>query len=322
MTRAVHVRAPCRLHFGLFGFGRTSGPQWGGVGVMVEPPTVVVTIEPAEQFAVSGSLAERAKTFAETAIRRWDLHALPKCHVHVDAPLAHSGLGIGTQLGLSVAAGLRRFMGLVELPAEELAESVGRGMRSAVGTHGFLHGGLIVDAGKESGQMLGTLSERVAVPADWRFVLVSTGDKRGLSGDRETDAFAQLPPVPGEVTQELWRLAEEEMLPAVRQADCAAFGEAVYHFGRFSGECFAQVQGGPFASDEIGRLVDALREHGVDGVGQSSWGPTVFAIVPNDVEAGALVDWLHREMKQPRDATTIARANNCGAVLGSGEQGS
>ena len=171
------------------------------------------------------------------------------------------------------------------MPAEALAASVGRGRRSAVGTHGFLHGGLIVDAGKESGQTLGTLSERVAVPDDWRFVLVTKGSQRGLSGETEADAFTRLPPVPGEVTQELWRLTDDEMLPAVKRADCAAFGEAVYHFGRFAGECFAAVQGGPFASDEIGRLVDAIRDHGVDGVGQSSWGPTVFAIVPNEAEA-------------------------------------
>ena len=50
MTRHVQVRAPCRLHFGIFGFGRSSGPQWGGVGVMVEPPAVNVTIEPAAEF--------------------------------------------------------------------------------------------------------------------------------------------------------------------------------------------------------------------------------------------------------------------------------
>ena len=50
MTRTVHVRAPCRLHFGMFGFGRPSGPQWGGVGVMIDPPAVHVAIQPAEQF--------------------------------------------------------------------------------------------------------------------------------------------------------------------------------------------------------------------------------------------------------------------------------
>ncbi|MEX0585810.1 MAG: hypothetical protein WD176_04160 [Pirellulales bacterium] len=315
MTPSVHVRAPCRLHFGLFGFGRSSGPQWGGVGVMVEPPAVEVTIEAADEFSTSGSLGQRTEQFARSAIREWQLAALPACHIRVASPPEHTGLGIGTQLGLSIAAGLRRFLELPDLTAEALAASVGRGRRSAVGTHGFLSGGLIVDAGKESGQTLGTLSERVALPAEWRFVLVTTGAERGLSGNTEADAFARLPPVPGEVTQELWRLTEDEMLPAVKRADCAAFGEAVYHFGRFAGECFAAVQGGPFASDEIGHLIDALRNHGVDGVGQSSWGPTVFAIVPNDAEARAFSDWLHTDMRVPRDTITVARANNFGAAI-------
>ena len=50
------------------------------------------------------------------------------------------------------------------------------------------------------------------------------------------------------------------MLPALDRADCAAFGEAVYRFGRLAGECFAAVQGGPFANREIGRLIDAIRD--------------------------------------------------------------
>src|SRR5262245_10254798 len=106
MTHPVHVRAPVRLHFGLFGFGRTSGPQWGGVGVMVEPPTVDVTIEPATEFSVSGSLAERAGQFARSALREWQRSSPPACHIHVESPPEHAGLGVGTQLGLSIAAGL------------------------------------------------------------------------------------------------------------------------------------------------------------------------------------------------------------------------
>jgi beta-ribofuranosylaminobenzene 5'-phosphate synthase len=315
MTRQVQVRAPCRLHFGLFGFGRSSGPQWGGVGLMVEPPTVNVTIEPAATFTVGGSLAERAEQFAAAATGEWELSGSPACHIHVESPLEHIGLGVGTQLGLAVAAGLRRFLELPTLTAEALTASVGRGGRSAVGTHGFLHGGLIVDAGKESGQALGILSERVPVPNDWRVVLIAPGEQRGLSGDIEADAFARLPPVPGEITQELWRLTEEEMLPAAKRDDCAAFGEAVYQFGRFAGECFAAVQGGPFASETVGRLVDAIRDHGVDGVGQSSWGPTVFAIVPSDAAAESLAKWLQAEMRVSRDDIRIALPNNSGAVI-------
>ena len=55
MRSSVHVRAPCRLHFGMFGFSRENGPQWGGVGVMVEPPAVEVSIEPAAELIDDGA---------------------------------------------------------------------------------------------------------------------------------------------------------------------------------------------------------------------------------------------------------------------------
>ena len=75
------------------------------------------------------------------------------------------------------------------------------------------------------------------------------------------------------------------MLPAIERADCSAFGDALYEFGRLAGECFAAAQGGPFANAFNERLVEAIRGYGVAGVGQSSWGPTVFAVVANETEA-------------------------------------
>lgn len=315
MTRTVHVAAPCRLHFGMFAFGRSSEPQWGGVGVMVEPPTIQVFVREAASFSVDGMLAGRAEQFARSAARHWQLSAMPRCRIQIQSPSEHRGLGVGTQLGLSVAAGLRKFLGLSDLSPEDLASSVRRGARSAVGTLGFHGGGLIVDAGKNEGQPLGTLFERAPLPPDWRFVLISQPDRPGLSGDTESDAFAQLPPVPAEVTQELWRLTKEEMLPAVRRQDVAAFGEAVYHFGRFAGECFSRAQGGPFATEEIGRRVDAIRDHGISGVGQSSWGPTIFAVTANDAEAEALSGWLREKLRIPNDQILIACPNNAGATI-------
>jgi predicted sugar kinase len=131
----------------------------------------------------------------------------------------------------------------------------------------------------------------------------------------ETDAFARLPPVPEHVTHELWRITNEEILPAVERADCRAFGDAVYRFGRLAGDCFAAVQGGPFASTETARLIDAIRGNGIAGVGQSSWGPTVFAICPSQAKAEELAHWL-RELPSPtRREITIANPNNDGAVI-------
>jgi predicted sugar kinase len=177
---------------------------------------------------------------------------------------------------------------------------------------------LIVDAGKESGHQLGTLANRCEVPAAWRFVLVRPAGRRGLAGDREADVFTRLPPVPVAVTSQLWKITDEEMLLAIRKSDGYAFGEAVYRFGRLAGECFAAVQGGPFADLETARLVAAIRARGVPGVGQSSWGPTVFAIAADDAEARSLAEWLRQT--QPGDANiSIAAPNNCGATIESPE---
>lgn len=315
MKTVVEVHAPCRLHFGMFSFGNPDRPQFGGVGVMVEPPCVEIRILPAHQFQARGSLADRTRQFVEQIVSQWKLPSLPSCEIAVQSPPSHIGLGVGTQLGLAIAAGLRRFLHLADLPVEELAASVGRGRRSAVGTHGFQHGGLIVDSGKEAGETIGKLATRVALPDSWRFVLLWPTGKQGLAGTSEAAAFSRLPAVPDEITRELLEITTEQIIPPARRQDCAMFGEAVYRFGRLAGECFYDVQGGPYASPEIARLVGSIREFGVAGVGQSSWGPMVFAVTASDAEAGRLVDWIRHQSWNKEYEILVARANNSGAAV-------
>jgi beta-RFAP synthase len=315
MNFALHVRAPCRLHFGMIGFGHADRPQFGGVGVMVEPPNVEVSITPAAQFAASGALVDRTKRFVEAATQVWGVTNLPPCEIRVSSPPDHVGLGVGTQLGLAIAAGLRRFLRLPARPVEALAEDIGRGLRSAVGTHGFQYGGLIVDAGHVPGQSLGKLARRVAIPEDWRFVLVCRASERGLAGRNESEAFSRLPTVPDDVTRELWRITNDELIPALERRDCQEFGDAVYRYGRLAGECFAAVQGGAFASPAIAGLVESVRSSGVLGVGQSSWGPTVFAICPSETDAEALAHKLRTRLELPSCEIWIARPNNSGAAF-------
>ena len=313
MTKAIHVRAPSRLHFGMFSFGHADRPQFGGVGAMVEPPAVEVTISPAAMFAARGAMAHRVTEFVDKLVRRWSL-STPACEIRVEAPRDHVGLGVGTQLGLAVAAGVRRFLSLPELELPELAIAVGRGARSAVGTYGFWCGGLIVDGGKEPGEQFGAFLKE-ALPSDWRFVLTCSREKQGIAGEVEATAFTRLPPVPDKVAKELRRIAFHEMTEAAAWKDCGAFGDALYRFGRLAGECFAAVQGGPFASPEIESLVALIRGWGVTGTGQSSWGPTVFAVVASDEEANALADRLRGANAAVDCEITIARPNNRGAMI-------
>jgi beta-RFAP synthase len=315
MIRTVHVRAPCRLHFGMFSFGHADRSQFGGVGLMIDPPAVEITISPAPRFHAAGSLAERAALFAELAVCRWQLAELPACEVVVRSPADHTGLGVGTQLALSVAAGLRRFLGLTDLPIEVLASQFCRGKRSSVGMYGFQLGGLIVDAGHSTPEDVGFLVARRRVPDAWRFVLVTPPNERGLAGDAESDAFAQLPPVPQKVTDRLLNIALVDMVPALEKGDYSAFGDAVYRFGRLAGECFAAVQGGPFASRQITELIQRIRNDGIAGVGQSSWGPTVFAICCSESDAQFLSERLQARSALRDHEIRIALPANGGAQI-------
>jgi beta-ribofuranosylaminobenzene 5'-phosphate synthase len=316
MTPQVCVRAPVRLHFGMFSFGHTEGPQFGGVGMMVEPPGVQISVRPAPRFAATGPLAARAETFVGSCCRAWNMGGLPDCALTVErAPDPHSGLGVGTQLGLAVATGLARFLNRPLTNPKELASSAGRGLRSAVGTYGFLHGGLIVDAGKQAHEVLGKLELRHDIPEQWRIVLTRSEPEAGLSGRPEADAFARLPPVPGHVTSELWEVTRSLMLPALERSDVQEFGEAVYRFNVLAGSTFAPIQGGPFASARSAELVAAIRRFGVPGVGQSSWGPTLFAITGDQTQAESLVAWLTKEQGVCADNVSIARPNNQGATI-------
>lgn len=314
MTRAVRISAPCRLHFGLLRFGENVGASFGGLGMMVDQPRVEVDLQPAPQWQAVGPMADRALEFAHCVSRSAKLAEQTPMHIRVcNVPPAHCGLGSGTQLALAVAHGIYKLQKLPTPAADQLAASVGRGKRSAVGSHGFLHGGLIWETGQEQADTLGTLAKHLAVPENWRILLIRSPQQAGLHGDREGTAFKNLPPVPNAVTEKLRSIAEQTILPAVENADFRSFGQGLYEYGHLSGNCFSAVQGGPFASPEISNLVDYLRNHGIQGVGQSSWGPTVFAFVEDQTAATALANHIKNHQDFATAEITITSADNQGA---------
>jgi beta-RFAP synthase len=282
---------------------------------MIRHPALRLRIEPAGQWTVQGEQAERVSAFA----RSWAAYhgrSLPDCQVTLrEAPPPHAGLGSGTQLALSVATGLSLFCRMPVLPLAELAKSVGRAKRSAVGTYGFAFGGLIVERGKAPHESLSPLEYRVVLPPAWHFVLVRPRGMQGLAGSQEADALARLPPVPPQVTQELMARVRQEMVPAALRSDFEAFSESVYAYGRQAGSCFAPLQGGPYNGSVVTALVERLRRLGVRGVGQSSWGPTVFALAASCEEAEALAGQLARLADLPPLETVVTPAAPHGASL-------
>lgn len=318
-NHAITITTGSRLHFGMCSFGQPGRRQFGGAGVMIDAPAVCVRLSRAEQFGACGSMKERTLDTTRRVMQAWGEEKEPPCTIEVlQTPRQHVGLGSGTQLALAVARGLHALFDRDCGSAEELARCAGRGRRSAIGLHGFWQGGLLLEGGKLEPEQISPLVARVELPAAWRWVLVCPRAESGLSGPDEQAAFDRLPAVPEELSLRLWREAEQELLPAAARGEFTAFSRSLFRFGQLAGRCFQSQQGGVYASQQTAALVDWIRQQGIQGVGQSSWGPTLFALASEVGHAQWLTDRLQSRCEADLEIT-IARPLNAGAIIdGSG----
>jgi beta-RFAP synthase len=322
------------LHFGLLALG--DGQPWpdrrgepalparrfGGVGLMVERPGVQVAATPADAWSAEGLLADRALAFAlrfAEGVRRErpEAELRPQRLAVEHAPPEHVGLGVGTQLALAVARAVAESCG-VTLDVAELARLVGRGQRSALGAHGFAHGGFLVESGKRDGaDGISPLAARAEFPPEWRVVLATPAEAPGLHGAGEREAFARLAAGPdgSARTAALCRLVLLGMLPALKERDLVTFGESLYDFNARVGEAFAPVQGGVYAGPRTAACVEFFRAQGIRGVGQSSWGPTVFAVVGDEERAAGLARSAAERLGLAPEIVWVTRASDGGARL-------
>jgi beta-RFAP synthase len=317
----LRIRTGSRLHFGLFSLD-DSPRRYGGVGLMIEEPGIQMCAVPAREWAAEGPLSGRVLEFARRAAVGLSVGGKPPCrptpqHFLVGrAAPEHAGLGTGTQLGLATARLLAEACH-TQTTAEQLAFHVQRGFRSALGIHGFERGGFLVEAGKRStADLVSPLVAHQPFPADWRIVVIVAPTAAGLHGVPEREAFARLEAkrIEQTGTDALCRLTLLGMLPALVQRDLQTFGEALYEFNVRVGEMFAPVQGGIYSSSIVGEIVNFVRRQNVPGVGQSSWGPAVYAVVGDTERADQLASQL-REHFPLATSVFVTKAMNQGAIV-------
>ena len=320
----LRIRTASRLHFGLLSLpgarAASEAPPgvacrtWGGVGLMVERPGIDLAAEPASDWGASGLLSERILSFARSY-----LQSAPSVPLHFtvqNQPPEHQGLGTGTQLALAVA---RILAEVNHLPtaAPELALRVGRGQRSALGIHGFDQGGFLVEAGKAQPRAISPLVTRIPFPEDWRVLLLLFRDQSGLHGSKESQAFQRLFDQ-GKIqapTDALCRLVMLGLVPSLLERDYQGFGEALYEFNRRVGETFAPVQGGPYSHPRAADVISFLRSQQIPGVGQSSWGPGLFAVVSDVERADRLADTVRQRFGLSAQDVLVTAAANHGAEV-------
>jgi len=239
----------------------------------------------------------------------------------------HAGFGSGTQLALSIGRVFAHWHGL-QLSSMTLAHWLARGLRSGIGIAGFDQGGLLVDGGPGVDGMPAPLLSRIAFPDVWRVVVVQDDRHRGLSGTQEKKAIATLEPLPQSQSADICHQVLMRVLPGAASGEFAPFAAGINRVQQLLGNHFAPAQGGAYTSVAVGRIVqfiadagrelrgaDKSLEHGA-AIGQSSWGPTGFAILPSQASAEAAVQALRAaNLLEPGLTVNIVAGLNRGAVL-------
>lgn len=308
---ALQVRAPARLHMGFVDLDGSLGRRFGSVGLTLEGLYTTVEVRPAPALAVTGPDADRALRYARTLSEHF---GLPPARIDITGAIPpHSGLGSGTQLALAVGVALARFHG-VALQGREVAAVLDRGARSGIGIGGFDTGGFIVDGGRGSIDAPPPVVARMDFPAEWRMVLIFDHACKGLHGAAEKEAFRVLPPYQSGLADRLSRLVLMRALPALAERDIDLFGAAINELQHCVGDYFAPAQGGRYTSAAVSSVAAHLADMGAACTGQTSWGPTGFALAASEEEAQAMIDSARSTFAQVEGLELkICAARNQGA---------
>jgi beta-RFAP synthase len=318
------VESPSRLHLGFIDPNGSLGRAFGSVGLAIDAHGTRIT---ARQAPASRRHALIEGTASEAQRERIEQHLVklqaalgpgPTVDIEVhETPRAHTGLGSGTQLALALGTAFARVSGHAATTAD-LARILTRGARSGIGIHGFDHGGLIVDGGRDtrnpSRTTLPPLIARQAFPDTWRVLLIDDTSREGLHGDAEKRGLASLAPFPAPLAAHLSHLALMRILPAVAESDFDTFAEAICDLQQTIGEYFAPVQGGVFASPAVARALEAVAAEQKAGIGQTSWGPVGFAFVASAQDAERALAAAQRVSPGAPLAFTVTAGRNRGAT--------
>src|SRR5262249_55530814 len=198
------------------------------------------------------------------------------------------------------------------------ARALGRGKRSGIGVAAFDRGGFLLDGGPGKDAPAPLLA-RVDFPEAWRVLLVLDPRGAGLHGDDEGRALARLEPMPRTTAAHLGHLTLMRILPALHEADFAPFANAITEIQRVIGAYFAPAQGGSaYTSAEVAQVVEWLGANFETAIGQSSWGPTGFAIFASQADADRAVDRARAagQVAAPL-ALHVVKGRNHGALMSS-----
>ena len=311
----ISVSSSARLHMGFFDLHGGLGRKFGSIGLSIEEPNIKLTASRSEKLTLTGLANARLEKIAENLIAKLNLNGAVNLDILQNLP-EHAGLGSGTQQALAIGVAISKLYGL-NLSTPQIAELTGRGGRSGIGIAAFDLGGLLVDGGRVSnttlsknGNKVPPLLARYDFPKDWQILLILDNKQAGIHGEEELEAFKTLPVFPENLAAHLCRSLLMQGLPALVEQDLVVFGKCIKELQMHVGDYFAPAQGGRYASQQVGAVLQYLEKLGVACFGQSSWGPTGFAVFESAEIAHKNMLELKMKFSEPHLTFMICGANN------------
>jgi beta-RFAP synthase len=325
LVKQISIHSTARLHMGFFDLHGGLGRKFGSIGLSLTAPSIELSATSADKLLVTGLASDRAENIAKNIITQLNLSSAVNLNIKQDIP-EHAGLGSGTQFALAIGSAISKLHGL-NLTTPQIAELTGRGGRSGIGISAFDLGGLLIDGGRVSNYTQSStnnlalnnnvppLLARYDFPEDWRILLILDNKQPGIHGEQELAAFKSLPVFPENLAAHLCRTVLMQGMPAIVERDLTAFGKCVSELQMHVGDYFAPAQGGRYASKHVGEVLLHLEKLGLACFGQSSWGPTGFAVFENAELAHKYMLELKMTFTEPNLTFTMCSANNRGAKV-------
>ncbi len=294
---------------GFFDLTGSAGRRFGSLGVSIDAPCTQVEIIKSESTVIDTKSSENVVKIVDNLVKLFNIEENFLLKI-VQAIPEHAGLGSGTQMALAIGAGLNQLFDL-NLSVAQIAICAQRGRRSGIGIAAFSQGGILVDSGRRD-DAIPEIIARESFPAAWRVLLVQDSAGLGVHGAAEADAFVKLKPA----QHNLRDLVLQHMLPALKRGDLLAFGAYMQDLQAYNGDYFAPTQGGRYASKDVAEVLAWLQENGAACVGQSSWGPTGFAILESQQQAEMLQNLSRQAFAEKSNISFLCcRGKNAGANI-------
>lgn len=319
------VKTGARLHLGQLDLNGSLGRLYGGLGLAIDQPQLELTAEKKSGLCIESPDFERNRVRL-IAQQYLEHYSLPGAKINIIQSLpSHSGLGSGTQLALALGFALTRLYGLQPSLLELAGVTDREGSRSGIGVAGFEQGGFLVDGGKpatardkmnltETKFHVPPLLTRLPFPEEWAVILAIPNKEEKMFGSKEEKVFKAMLPMEEHISGKISRLLLLKLLPALIEKDLEHFGQAVTEIQEYLGDYFTPAQGGRFATAQGAAVAEFMLAQGAAGVGQSSWGPTVYGFT-DEKNLAALAEST-RNFMGDHGQVWVARAVNRGADWG------